>query len=42
METLIVVLALAALVWAASKFGADSRPNDEARPTRWWPADPSN
>jgi hypothetical protein len=42
METLILVLALVALVLGASTFGADSRPTDEDRPTRWWPAKPTN
>jgi hypothetical protein len=40
METLIVVLALTVLIVASLKFGADSRPADDARPTRWWPANP--
>jgi hypothetical protein len=39
METLILVLALTLLAAAAVKFGADSRPADDVRPTRWWPAD---
>jgi hypothetical protein len=42
METLILVLGLTLLAVAAATFGADSRPADEARPTRWWPADPAN
>jgi hypothetical protein len=43
METLILVLvALTLLAVAAATFGADSRPADEARPTRWWPADRAN
>jgi len=37
-----LVLALAVLVLAGVEFGADSRLADEARPTRWWPADPAN
>jgi hypothetical protein len=42
METLILVLGLTLLAIAAATLGADSRPADEARPTRWWPADPAN
>ena len=42
METLILVLAVTLLVAASVMFGADSRPTDDARPTRWWPANPTN
>jgi hypothetical protein len=42
METLIVVLALTLLVAASVMFGADSRPVDDARATRWWPANPTD
>jgi hypothetical protein len=42
METLILVLALALLVVASLRFGADSRPTDDARPTQWFPANPNN
>lgn len=41
MEALILGLALAVLVVASAKFGADSRPADDSRATRWWPADPA-
>jgi hypothetical protein len=41
METLILPLALTVLVVASVKFGADSRPTDDSRATRWWPADPA-
>ena len=41
METLILVLVLALLVAASVRYGADSRPADDVRATRWWPADPS-
>lgn len=41
METLIPVLALTLLVAASVLFGADSRPADDARATRWWPATPT-
>jgi hypothetical protein len=42
MQALILVLALVVLVLGASMFGADSRPTDADRPTRWWPAKPTN
>jgi hypothetical protein len=42
MEILVPVLALALLVVASVVFGADSRPTDEARPTQWYPANPSS
>jgi hypothetical protein len=41
METLILVLVLTLLVGASVLFGADSRPADDVRATRWWPADPT-
>jgi hypothetical protein len=41
METLILVLVLTLLVAASVKFGADSRPIDDARATRWFPANPT-
>ncbi len=40
MEVLITVLILVLLATLAAKFGADSRPLDIDRPTRWWPATP--
>jgi hypothetical protein len=41
METLILVLAVTVLVAASVLFGADSRPADDVRATRWWPAGPT-
>jgi hypothetical protein len=40
MEVLITVLVTLALAMLAAKWGADSRPVDADRPTRWWPATP--
>jgi hypothetical protein len=37
MTTLLLMVLLAML---ASAWGADSRPVDADRPTRWWPATP--
>ncbi len=34
------VLVALALVLLAAKWGADSRPTDADRATRWWPATP--
>ncbi len=42
MDTLILVLALVVLVAASLWFGADSRPTDDSRATRWFPADRAN
>jgi hypothetical protein len=38
MEALMTFLVFAALCLAAGFWGADSRPKDIERPTRWWPA----
>jgi hypothetical protein len=38
MEVLMTVLILIALCLAGGFLGADSRPADIERPTRWWPA----
>ncbi|TAN33155.1 hypothetical protein EPN29_07010 [bacterium] len=38
MDALMILLALAGVAVAGALFGADSRPLDDDRPTRWWPA----
>jgi hypothetical protein len=40
MEVLMTVLILVLLAMLAAKWGADSRPVDADRATRWWPATP--
>jgi hypothetical protein len=40
MEVLMTILILTALCLAAGFWGADSRPLDVDRPTKWWPATP--
>lgn len=42
MDMLILVLALMVLVGASVWFGADSRPTDDSRATRWFPAEPAD
>jgi hypothetical protein len=40
MEVLMSLLIVVLLVMCAARWGADSRPVDADRPTRWWPATP--
>jgi hypothetical protein len=40
MEVLMTVLILVLVAMLAAAWGADSRPTDAERATRWWPATP--
>jgi hypothetical protein len=40
MEVLLTVLILVLVAMLAAAWGADSRPTDAERATRWWPATP--
>jgi len=40
MEVLMSLLILVLVAMCAARWGADSRPIDADRPTRWWPATP--
>jgi len=40
MELVMTLLILVLVAMCAARWGADSRPIDADRPTRWWPATP--